>query len=32
MPDFRYQLKNSLSLPPIFKFSWSTIEDKLKAA
>lgn len=32
MPDFRYQLKNSLSLPPIFKFSWPTIEDKLKAA
>jgi energy-coupling factor transporter ATP-binding protein EcfA2 len=32
MPDFRYQLKNSLSLPPIFKFSWDVIKPKLEAA
>jgi len=30
MPDFRYQLKNSLDLPPIFKFDWGTIASKLK--
>jgi hypothetical protein len=31
MPDFRYQLKNSLSLPPIFKFDWNLIEQRLAA-
>ena len=30
MPDFRYQLKNSLDLPPIMKFDWKQIADKLK--
>ena len=31
MPDFRYQLKNSLSLPPIFRFDWNLIEQRLAA-
>jgi energy-coupling factor transporter ATP-binding protein EcfA2 len=31
MPDFRYSLKNSLSLPPIFKFDWKLIEQRLAA-
>ena len=31
MPDFRYQLKNSLSLPPIFRFDWSLIKQRLAA-
>ena len=31
MPDFRYQLKNSLSLPPIFKFDWNLIQERLAA-
>lgn len=31
MPDFRYALKNSLSLPPIFKFDWKLIEGKLSS-
>ena len=30
MPDFRYQLKNSLSLPPIFKFDWNLIKAKTR--
>lgn len=29
MPDFRYQLKNSLQLPPVFVFDWKLIESKL---
>jgi KaiC/GvpD/RAD55 family RecA-like ATPase len=29
MPDHRYQLKNSLGLPPVMKFDWKTIEEKL---
>jgi hypothetical protein len=29
MPDHRYALKNSLSLPPVFKFDWGLIEAKL---
>ena len=31
MPDFRYQLKNSMGLPPLFTFNWKAIEDKLKS-
>lgn len=30
MPDHRYQLKNSLMLPPTFEFDWKLIEAKLK--
>lgn len=30
MPSYRFNLKNSLGLPPIFEFSWKTIADKLK--
>jgi AAA domain-containing protein len=30
MPEFRYELKNSLGLPPLFEFNWSTIAEKLK--
>jgi AAA domain len=29
MPDYRYALKNSLSLPPVFKFDWALIEARL---
>jgi AAA domain len=29
MPDYRYQLKNSLGLPPLFAFDWKLIESKL---
>lgn len=29
MPDHRFQLKNSLGLPPSFKFDWPAIEAKL---
>lgn len=31
MPDYRYQLKNSLSLPPIFKFDWQMVQSRLAA-
>jgi hypothetical protein len=31
MPDHRFQLKNSLGLPPLFKFDWKTIETKLNS-
>jgi hypothetical protein len=30
MPDHKFNLKNSLGLPPMFKFNWSLIEEKLK--
>lgn len=30
MPSYRYQLKNSLGLPPVFRFDWTMIETKLK--
>lgn len=30
MPSYRFNLKNSLDLPPVFEFSWKTIEEKLK--
>lgn len=30
MPSYRFNLKNSLSLPPLFEFNWNTIADKLK--
>lgn len=30
MPSYRYNLKNSLGLPPVFEFDWKLIEDKLK--
>jgi hypothetical protein len=29
MPDYRFQLKNSLNLPPVFKFSWDVIAQAL---
>lgn len=29
MPDFQYELKNSLGLPPVFKFDWPTIAAQL---
>ena len=29
MPSYRYNLKNSLGLPPLFRFDWKTIEGKL---
>lgn len=31
MPDFRYELKNSLGLPPLFDFNWQTIQAKLNS-
>jgi hypothetical protein len=31
MPDFRYALKNSLSLPPLFRFDWKLVEERLAA-
>jgi hypothetical protein len=31
MPDYRYQLKNSLGLPPLMSFDWALIESKLNA-
>lgn len=30
MPSYRFNLKNSLDLPPVFEFDWKTIEEKLK--
>lgn len=30
MPDYRFELKNSLELPPTFEFNWNTIAEKLK--
>lgn len=30
MPSYRFNLKNSLSLPPLFEFNWNTIAEKLK--
>lgn len=30
MPSFKYKLGNSLDLPPLFEFKWSTIAEKLK--
>lgn len=30
MPDHKFNLKNSLALPALFKFDWPTIEAKLK--
>lgn len=30
MPDEKFELKNSLGLPPIFEFNWDTIAQKLK--
>ncbi len=32
MPDFRYQLKNSLGLPPTFEFSWPLIQQHLNGS
>lgn len=29
MPEYKYELKNTLGLPPVFKFNWKQIEDKL---
>lgn len=29
-PDGKYELKDSLELPPLFEFNWKTIEDRLK--
>lgn len=29
MPEFKYELKNTLGLPPVFEFNWKTIEQKL---
>jgi hypothetical protein len=29
MPDPKFNLKNSLGLPPIFKFNWEVIAKKL---
>ena len=29
MPDFKYELKNSLLLPPTFTFDWKLIDEKL---
>jgi len=31
MPNFRFALKNSLGLPPLFKFDWPTIAAKLSS-
>jgi AAA domain len=31
MPDHKFALKNSLGLPPVFKFNWSAIEAKLNS-
>lgn len=31
MPDWKFQLKNSLGLPPVFEFSWAEIERRLTA-
>lgn len=30
MPSYQYELKNSLELPPLFKFDWSEIERRLR--
>lgn len=30
MPEYRYELKNTLGLPPIFEFNWNLIAEKLK--
>lgn len=30
MPDYRFNLKNSFGLPPLFEFDWKLIEAKLK--
>lgn len=30
MPDYKYELKNTLELPPVFEFKWETIAEKLK--
>lgn len=30
MPDYRFNLKNSFGLPPLFEFSWHTIAERLK--
>jgi hypothetical protein len=30
MPSYRFNLKNSLGLPPVFEFDWKVIEEKLK--
>lgn len=30
MPEYKYELKNSLGLPPLFEFKWETIAEKLK--
>jgi hypothetical protein len=30
MPEYKFELKNSLGLPPLFEFNWQTIEEKLK--
>lgn len=32
MSDYRYQLKNSFQLPPLFEFDWKLIEGKLNPA
>jgi hypothetical protein len=30
MPEYKYELKNTLGLPPLFEFKWETIAEKLK--
>lgn len=30
MPEYKYELKNTLALPPLFEFNWNTIAEKLK--
>lgn len=30
MPDYRFQLKNSFGLPPLFEFDWKLIQQKLE--
>lgn len=30
MPDYQYELKNSLGLPPKFKFDWNLVVERLK--
>jgi len=32
MPDYRYNLKNSFGLPPLFEFDWNLIQSKLTPA
>lgn len=32
MPEYRYELKNTLGLPPTFEFKWETIQKQLDVA